>query len=225
MDDDQLPSPPAQTIEVCYRHPNVQTRVHCTRCGRPICPDCMIPAPNVPVPECVETARKEFRQGPGRPFAAASARRRCCWSRSSCRSSSRSCEGARSRSSRVPATRCCSTWARCTRRPWPSASSGGCSRRCSCTRTSKYRLQRVRAVAVRPRGRGGVRPREHGRDLLRDGVLASAASYAFGPVQTLAVGASGAIFGIFRAFVAYNYRRRHLASRPRTCARPRCCCC
>jgi membrane associated rhomboid family serine protease len=31
--------------EACYRHPDEQTRVHCTRCGRPICPDCMTPAP------------------------------------------------------------------------------------------------------------------------------------------------------------------------------------
>jgi membrane associated rhomboid family serine protease len=44
------------------------------------------------------------------------------------------------------------------------------------------------------------------------GFLASVASYAFGPVTTLAVGASGAISGVFGAFVAYNYRRRHLAS-------------
>jgi membrane associated rhomboid family serine protease len=43
------------------------------------------------------------------------------------------------------------------------------------------------------------------------GFLASVASYAFGPVTTLAVGASGAIFGIFGAFIAYNYRRRHTA--------------
>ncbi len=43
------------------------------------------------------------------------------------------------------------------------------------------------------------------------GFLASVASYAFGPVEALAVGASGAIFGIFGAFIAYNYRRRHLA--------------
>jgi membrane associated rhomboid family serine protease len=43
------------------------------------------------------------------------------------------------------------------------------------------------------------------------GFLASVASYAFGPIQALGVGASGAIFGIFGAFIAYNYRRRHLA--------------
>src|SRR5207247_1351008 len=43
------------------------------------------------------------------------------------------------------------------------------------------------------------------------GFLASAASYAFGPVQSVGVGASGAIFGVFGAFIAYNYRRRDLA--------------
>jgi membrane associated rhomboid family serine protease len=43
------------------------------------------------------------------------------------------------------------------------------------------------------------------------GFLASATSYAFGPSTMIGVGASGAIFGIFGAFVAYNYRRRHLA--------------
>ena len=26
---------------VCYRHPDRQTAVSCTRCGRPVCPDCM----------------------------------------------------------------------------------------------------------------------------------------------------------------------------------------
>ena len=44
------------------------------------------------------------------------------------------------------------------------------------------------------------------------GFLASVASYAFGPVTTLAVGASGAISGVFGAFIAYNYRRRHLTA-------------
>ena len=58
MAEDHLPFPPAPTIEVCYRHPGVQTRVHCTRCDRPICPDCMIPAPvGHQCPECVEQAQ------------------------------------------------------------------------------------------------------------------------------------------------------------------------
>jgi membrane associated rhomboid family serine protease len=29
----------------CYRHPNRETRVSCSECGRPICPDCMVFAP------------------------------------------------------------------------------------------------------------------------------------------------------------------------------------
>src|SRR3954454_16616868 len=27
--------------ESCYRHPGRETRVACSNCGRPICPDCM----------------------------------------------------------------------------------------------------------------------------------------------------------------------------------------
>jgi membrane associated rhomboid family serine protease len=42
------------------------------------------------------------------------------------------------------------------------------------------------------------------------GLAAGAVSYAFGPIG-VGVGASGAIFGIFGAFVAYNWRRRDLA--------------
>jgi membrane associated rhomboid family serine protease len=33
--------PPAAHAPVCYRHPDRTTYVHCTRCGRPICPECM----------------------------------------------------------------------------------------------------------------------------------------------------------------------------------------
>jgi membrane associated rhomboid family serine protease len=47
-------------IETCYRHPDVVTGVHCTRCGRPICPDCMAAAPvGYQCPECVAAARQD----------------------------------------------------------------------------------------------------------------------------------------------------------------------
>ena len=29
----------------CANHPNVETRVSCSNCGKPICPDCMVHAP------------------------------------------------------------------------------------------------------------------------------------------------------------------------------------
>ena len=35
---------PADAAATCYRHPDRSTRIRCTRCDRPICPDCMIPA-------------------------------------------------------------------------------------------------------------------------------------------------------------------------------------
>jgi membrane associated rhomboid family serine protease len=39
--------------EVCYRHPDRETSVKCSRCGRPICPDCMYDSPvGMRCPEC-----------------------------------------------------------------------------------------------------------------------------------------------------------------------------
>jgi membrane associated rhomboid family serine protease len=44
---------------------------------------------------------------------------------------------------------------------------------------------------------------------LATGIFAGAASFAFSQTFAVAVGASGAIFGLVGAFVAYNYVRRH----------------
>src|SRR3954471_24358032 len=41
------------TTTTCYRHPNRETNVACSNCGRPICPDCMTPTPvGMRCPEC-----------------------------------------------------------------------------------------------------------------------------------------------------------------------------
>src|SRR3954451_13584419 len=40
-------------MAVCYRHPNRETGVSCSNCGRPICPDCMTTTPvGMRCPEC-----------------------------------------------------------------------------------------------------------------------------------------------------------------------------
>lgn len=47
----------------CYRHTDRETYVRCTRCDRPICPDCMNEAAvGFQCPECVKEGNKSIRQ-------------------------------------------------------------------------------------------------------------------------------------------------------------------
>jgi membrane associated rhomboid family serine protease len=56
--------PPAErsqglALENCYRHPQQFTGVHCSKCGRPICVDCMRPAAiGYQCPECLATDQR-----------------------------------------------------------------------------------------------------------------------------------------------------------------------
>jgi membrane associated rhomboid family serine protease len=212
MAEDQLPSPPAPTIEVCYRHPDVPTRVHCTRCERPICPDCMIPAPvGFQCPECVADARREFRRGPGRPL-----------------SGGVSVTNALLVAIAIPFAL--------------EVIVGGPQALFSPSGQTLFQLGAMQPIAVASGQFwrlftamflhagilhialnayffylfGRTVEGSFGRTwmvviYMVSGFVASVASYAFGPVSTLAVGASGAIAGVFGAFIAYAYRRRHMA--------------
>jgi membrane associated rhomboid family serine protease len=212
MAEDHLPSPPAPTIEVCYRHPEVPTRVHCTRCERPICPDCMIPAPvGFQCPECVAEARREFRKGPGRPLRGGV-----------------SVTKALLVAIAIPFV--------------IEILVGGPQALFDPSGQTLFRLGAMQPIAVASGQFwrlftamflhagilhialnayffylfGRTVEGSFGRTwmvviYLVSGFVASVASYAFGPVTTLAVGASGAIAGVFGAFIAYAYRRRHMA--------------
>ncbi|HET7417875.1 MAG TPA: rhomboid family intramembrane serine protease [Solirubrobacterales bacterium] len=54
--------------ETCYRHPDRETRVSCSSCGRPICPDCMTPTPvGMRCPECASQKTRVVRNPTGTP--------------------------------------------------------------------------------------------------------------------------------------------------------------
>jgi membrane associated rhomboid family serine protease len=56
------PEEQAPVRQECYRHPGRETGVRCTRCDRPICPDCMNDASvGFQCPECVKEGRKSVR--------------------------------------------------------------------------------------------------------------------------------------------------------------------
>ncbi|MEU0564698.1 rhomboid family intramembrane serine protease [Nonomuraea sp. NPDC005983] len=57
------PEQPAEAVPTCYRHPGRETWVRCQRCERPICPDCMRDAAvGFQCPECVAEGNKGARQ-------------------------------------------------------------------------------------------------------------------------------------------------------------------
>jgi membrane associated rhomboid family serine protease len=54
-------------MQTCYRHPDRETGVSCSSCGRAICPDCMTPTPvGMRCPEC-SRQRTKVTRGVGTP--------------------------------------------------------------------------------------------------------------------------------------------------------------
>lgn len=50
-------------ITSCYQHPDRETGIHCTRCGRSICADCMVPAPvGHHCPTCIKEAQPDSQR-------------------------------------------------------------------------------------------------------------------------------------------------------------------
>ncbi|MBV2364288.1 rhomboid family intramembrane serine protease [Streptomonospora nanhaiensis] len=55
--------PGAAAVPTCYRHRDRETYLRCSRCDRPICPDCIREAPvGQHCPECVAEGRRGMRQ-------------------------------------------------------------------------------------------------------------------------------------------------------------------
>jgi membrane associated rhomboid family serine protease len=219
--------PPPPTRERCYRHPDVETGVHCTRCGRPICPDCMIPAPvGHQCPECVAEARREYRQGPGRRIAVANVRSTGAtmmilialgigyvWELVAAGGPGSLIGGPSTPAlidagALVPFTGI---------DPQGGVTGGLAGGEWWRLLTSIFLHAGLIHLALNAYALwifGTIMEREIGRlptlgVFLTTGVFAGAASYAFAPGFVVAVGASGAVFGLVGAFITYNYLRRH----------------
>jgi membrane associated rhomboid family serine protease len=212
MAEDHLPSPPAPTIEVCYRHPNVPTRVHCTRCERPICPDCMIPAPvGYQCPECVEEARRDFRQGPGRALRGGISATNALLIAIAIPFVIEVIVGGPQALFNPSGETLYNLGAM-----FPPAVANGQFWRLFTAMFLHAGIIHIALNAYFFYLFGRTVEGALGRTwmvviYMVSGFLASVASYTFGPVETLAVGASGAIAGVFGAFIAYAYKRRHMA--------------
>ena len=217
MEERPVIPPPPPTTEACYRHPDVQTGVHCTRCNRPICTECMIPAPvGHQCPTCVAEARKEFRQGPGRRVAAANVQRVsvtnailviliAVYVLEVARGGLGSFVGGPDLLVMVNLGAM-----------FPPLVADGETWRLFTAMFLHFGVFHLAVNAYSLFVLGNILERELGRPryallYLLSGLAASAASYAFSDLGTVSAGASGAIFGIFGAVFAVNYRRRHTA--------------
>jgi len=217
QEDSSTTAPPA---EYCYRHPTEATRVHCTRCGRPICTACMVPAPvGHQCPECVEEARRQFQQSPAgrtqrrlRPPSGLSATRVILVILFAAYLVE-IYEGGPNSIITGPSELVLYKLGAM----FPPAVATGQSWRLFTATLLHAGILHIGLNAWALWIFGALVENTFGRRkfvaiYVVSAFLGSATSYAFGPLQTLGVGASGAIVGLFGAFIAYNVKRRHLAS-------------
>jgi membrane associated rhomboid family serine protease len=203
-------------VEFCYRHPDRATGVHCTRCGKPICTDCMRPAAvGYQCPECVDEAAKSLPRSrrvlvmgtPGPVTRVLVALNLGIFIAELATGGQLGVDLSSSFASRLV------TWGGL--QPLQIAFHGEYYRLITATflhggllhvALNMYVLWILGSMLEPPLGSG-----RFAAVYFVSGLVASATSYWLGPVQQLGVGASGAIFGLLGAWVAFAYRRRDTA--------------
>ncbi|HEX9824696.1 MAG TPA: rhomboid family intramembrane serine protease [Actinomycetota bacterium] len=198
----------AASPDHCYRHPREETRIRCSRCDRPICPECMNPAPvGHHCPTCVGEARRSVR----RPLAPIRRLRRLSLTTillavilavfvvEIARGGLRDLGVLVDMGAMVPALVEDGQYWRLVTAIFLHAG-------------PLHLLFNVYALVIFgnlvEEAFGTVR---FAAVYFVTGFAASAASFAFGSEGRVAVGASGAIFGLLGAWLTYNWRRRELS--------------
>ncbi|HEX2031188.1 MAG TPA: rhomboid family intramembrane serine protease [Actinomycetota bacterium] len=195
----------AAAPETCYRHPGEETGVHCTRCGRPICPACMTVAPvGHHCPECVAQGRRQARRRPITLRRPRSATTVILGINVAVFVAEMALGGATDIGVLVRMGAMV-----------PVLVAGGEYWRLL---TAMFLHVGIFHLALNSLGlyifgslvEGVLGSGRFIAVYLVSGLCASAASFAFGDPVTAAAGASGAIFGLLGAWLAYNVRRRSL---------------
>lgn len=200
----------ARTMPVCYRHPDRPTYLSCSECGRPICPDCSHDAPvGQKCPECVRAAGQQrvvnarsMTQGPSfqtSPVVFSLIGINVAIFLIGLTSATTELEMLQNYAAWGPAIEAGEWW-----RGLTAAFLHGGTMHILFNMYFLYifgpRLERqVGSVAF-----SGI--------YLASAAGGSLATYLFGPVNTLSVGASGALFGLFGAWLYAAYRQRGSAA-------------
>ena len=218
MDPVTPPPPPAAEPTgpvACKRHPDVQTMLRCVRCGDPICPDCMRPAAvGYQCPDCARDSRQEFHQ-PGRQIGTAAAGVTVTKVLLLIMIAVYGVEVAASGAASLISGPDVLTTIRLGAIV-PALIADGEYWRLLTGMFLHVSLLHIAFNGYALYVVGSVVESELGRWrflalYLVTGLFGSAAVYMFSGYFEPTIGASGAIFGLFGVFAAYNFRRRHNA--------------
>jgi membrane associated rhomboid family serine protease len=218
QDSDPLDEPRQSglAVEFCYRHPDRATGVHCTRCERPICTDCMRPAAvGYQCPECLQEAGKSLPRSrrvlaigtPGPVTRVLVGLNLAIFVLEIATGGKLGFDLSGAFNSKLIA------WGGL--QPLEIALRGEYYRLITATflhggllhvALNMYVLWILGSMLEPTLGSG-----RFAAIYFISGLTASATSYALGPANQLGVGASGAIFGLLGAWVAFAYRRRGTA--------------
>jgi membrane associated rhomboid family serine protease len=219
------PSAAAPGPVACKRHPDVQTMLRCTRCGDPICPECMRPAAvGYQCPDCARGSRQEVHR-PAQRVGAAPGRGLtltnvillilvAMYGVEVVLGGAGSLFAGPSTGTLVRLG--ASVGYACTRSGHLIGIGAGEQWRLFTAIFLHAGLIHLAMNGYALWAFGNIVERELGKTrfliiFLVGGLFASVASFTFGPATVPGVGASGAIFAVFGAFVGYSWRRRDLA--------------